>query len=135
MTLYNTSANPPAPVLTIKISNPYNPKVEAIEDKALIDSGAFMSAIPKEWVNQLELLPVGDQETSGYKNEGEKQKHETYFVEVSFYNLGFRIKVMAVNRKGMLFPMLIGRDVLNKLKLTLDGKNQSFEVSDPDSAC
>lgn len=126
MTRYDTSVVPPAPILKVNVSNPDNPTVSGISDaQALIDSGAFMSAIPNEWVNRLRLLPFGDQDTHGYK-EG-LQKHLTYFVEVAFNGLSFCVEVLAVNRKNML----LGRDVLNRLKLMLDGKNLNFDILDP----
>jgi predicted aspartyl protease len=122
---YDTSADPPAPILPIKLSNPYNPSIRAIDVKALIDSGAFMSVIPEDWVGQLGLLPIGDQDTHGYKQG--LQNHRTYLVQVSFENMSFGVEVMAVKRSNML----IGRDVLNTLKLVLDGKNLYFEILDP----
>jgi predicted aspartyl protease len=126
MTEYNTTHQPPAPILEVTVSNPYNPEVDGIPKEALIDSGAFMTAIPEDFIDKLRIFPAGEVSTRGYK-EGE-QTHRTYFVDVSFNGFSFpNTEVMAVKRKNVL----IGRDILNQLKLILDGKNLNFDILDP----
>lgn len=125
MPRYDTTILPPAPILKVKVSNPYNPGVRGIEKEGLIDSGAFMTAIPEDFVGKLKILPARKIPTKGYK-EGE-QTHFTYFVDVSFDGYSFYTEVIAVKRKNVL----IGRDILNQLKLILDGKNLNFDILDP----
>ena len=122
---YDITISPPAPILKVTISNPHKPEIEGIEKEALIDSGAFMTAIPEDFVNELGLLPAGETSTKGYKER--KQTHRTYFVDVSFDGYSFYTEVIAVKRKNVL----LGRDVLNHLKLSLDGKNLNFDILDP----
>jgi len=123
---YDTSYEPPAPILTVVVSNPHISEVESIEEEALIDSGSFMTAIPEDFVGELEILPAGEVSTKGYK-EGE-QTHRTYFVDVRFNGYAFPYtEVLAVKRKNVL----IGRDILNQLKVILDGKNLNFDILDP----
>jgi len=125
MPRYDATYSPPAPILKVKVSNPHKPEVRMVEKEALIDSGAFMTAIPEDLVGQLRILPAGEISTKGYK-EGE-QTHRTYFVDVSFNSYSFYREVMAVKRKNVL----IGRDILNQLKLILNGKNLNFDILDP----
>ena len=125
MDKYDATFDPPAPTLLVKIINPQIPEKE-IENKALLDSGAYMTVIPDDLVEGLELLPASEVEVEGYK-EG-KQKHPTYFINIAFKDSLFSyMEVIAVKRKYVL----IGRDILNQTKLVLDGKNLIFEVSDP----
>ncbi|KPV61754.1 MAG: hypothetical protein AOA66_1724 [Candidatus Bathyarchaeota archaeon BA2] len=126
MPRYDPTYSPPAPILKVTVSNPHKPEVEGIEEEALIDSGAFMTAIPKDFVKKLKILPAGEVEgVKGHKGKG--QNHLIYFVDVSFNGYSFYTEVMAVKRKNVL----IGRDILNQLKLILDGKNLNFDILDP----
>jgi len=127
MEKYDSIENPPAPYITVRISNPVTGDVK--EEKGLIDTGSFKTAIPETWVDKLNLVPADEQETRGYKEEKEKRKqiHHTYFVDVTIKGHSFPYtEVLAVNRK----KVLIGRDILNQLKLVLDGKNLTFEILD-----
>ena len=84
-----------------------------------------MTAIPENWVDELNLVPAGDEETQGYK--AGLQKHRTYFVDVTIKGHNFPYtEVLAVNRGNVL----IGSDILNQLKILFDGKNLSFEIFD-----
>lgn len=117
---------PPAPMLLVKVSNPIVPN-KSTERKALIDSGASRTAIPDELIEELELVQVREIPVGGYKEEGE-QKHNTFFVDVEFDGYSFPfVEAVGVKRSNVL----LGRDVLNQIKLVLDGKNLSFEFSDP----
>lgn len=127
MDSYDSSIDPPAPILDVTVSNPHNPTVGTIEEKALIDSGAFKTVIPEECVCRLRLLPVRPFSPKGYKIQKKKQEHYSYIVKISFKGLTFVIEAIAVNRKNVL----VGRDILNDLKLILDGKNLNFEITDP----
>jgi len=126
MPKYDTTYLPPAPILEVTVSNPHKPEVEGIPKEALIDSGAFMTAVPEDFVDKLKILPARKiKGVKGYKGKG--QSHSTYFVDVSFNGYAFYTEVMAVKRKNVL----IGRDILNQLKLILDGKNLNFDILDP----
>lgn len=125
MPRYDPTYSPPAPILEVTVSNPHKPEVGRIPKDAKIDSGADMTAIPEDFVNALGLLPVREIPTKGYKK-GE-QKHHTYFVCVTFDGYSFYTEVMAIERTNVL----IGRDILNQLKLILDGKNLNFDILDP----
>lgn len=124
MDKYNTSEEPPAPFVKVKIANPQTGKYE--EEVGKIDTGAYKTAFPEKWVTKLNLVPVSEERMKGYKK-GE-QKHNTYFVNVTLkgYNFPYT-EAVAIDRKNIL----IGRDILNQLKLILDGKNLKFEILDP----
>lgn len=122
---YDSGYDPPAPILDVTCSNPFDSTVTSIDGKALIDSGAFKTVIPEDWVARLGLTPVRELETRGYKDEA--QKHLAYFVKIAFKEHHFNIEVLAVKRENIL----LGRDILNKLRLLLDGKSLNFEVTDP----
>lgn len=117
---------PAAPILRkITIKNPEVPK-KTDDLEALIDSGAFKTAIPENLIEKLQLVPVREIDVGGYK-EG-KQKHWTYFVDVEFKGYSFPYtEVLAVKRKNVL----LGRDILNQTILLLDGKKLCYDITDP----
>lgn len=124
---YASEYNPPAPIVDIIVSNPYNPTVSPVEDRGLIDSGAFKTVIPEEWVDRLGLLPVRTCSPQGYKIEEKKQEHKVYIARVTLKQYSFDVEVIAARREYGL----IGRDILNQLRLILDGKSLSFDITDP----
>lgn len=127
MEKYSSSEVPPAPIVVVRVANPTTKNGKEKEGK--IDTGAFMTAIPETLVSELALVPAGEYETKGYKKEekAEGQKHCTYFVDIALKGYSFPYtEVLAVDRQNVL----IGRDILNQLKLILDGKNLTFEITD-----
>jgi len=115
-----------APVLReITIKNPHVSNKNA-DLEALIDSGASRTVIPENLIEKLQLVPVRLIDVEGYKKG--KQEHSTYFVDVEFKGYSFPLtEVIAVNRKNVL----LGRDILNKTILVLDGKKLSYDITDP----
>lgn len=111
-------------MIDITISNPVKLKSSPI--RALIDTGADKTEIPVTIQNRLDLKPHGEA-TVTYGNNVPIKK-STYFANVSFNGFNFEfIEVITAVRNFAL----LGRDVLNKLKVYCDGKNQIFTLEDP----
>jgi hypothetical protein len=128
MEKYSSSEEPPVPIVVVKVANPTTGNGKEKDGK--IDTGSYMTAIPETLVSELALVPASEHETTGYKREkkNEPQKHLTYFVDIALKGYSFPYtEVLAVDRQNVL----IGRDILNQLKLILDGKNLMFEIADP----
>lgn len=122
---YDYRFKPPAPALNVKIQNPAKPHLKR-KKNALLDSGAYKTVIPDDLIRKLKLLRAGEEHPKGYK--GPRQKHWTYIVTLEFNGFLYDyIEVIAVKRKNVL----LGRDILNRTKLLLDGKNRKFDISDP----
>ncbi len=81
-----------------------------------IDSGADMSCIPKEIVPPSKDLPYGYSYIVGY--DGVKVPRKTYYVSIRIAGRIFE-DIEALPIEGEMG--LVGRDVLNSLRLTLDG--------------
>jgi hypothetical protein len=63
----------------------------------------------------------------GSFDEGDRARY-TYFVNLSFLGLSFEfVEVIGARRRDLL----LGRDILNRLKAVLDGKNLEFDLLDP----
>ena len=110
----------PAPVEDVTIG--WRGRTEPLQ--ALIDSGASGTLIPESLVTTLALRKIGEIRASGY-NSSRVYVLNLYAVDIRF--LGFRFDrhpVVAVPRTYAL----IGRDLLNRYKTTLDGQRLEFTV-------
>jgi predicted aspartyl protease len=116
--------DPPAPVIIVAVSKPYSAILE--KSKAKIDTGADISVIPDKWVEELSLVPARVLPTLGYDRI--RKERPTYFVNISFDKFKFDfIEVISSDRENVL----IGRDILNNLNISLNGKKLEFGITDP----
>jgi len=124
MRQYDIRQDPPAPMMVGEISNPGLGITQKVEAK--LDSGADITAIPDRLIDSLKLLPGGVITVSGF--DGKPEERRTYFVAVSLNGLRIPlIEAITTSRSHAL----IGRDILNGLKVVLNGKELSFDVEDP----
>lgn len=90
---------------------------------ALMDSGASGTTIPETLVSKLQLRKIGEINARGYN--GQPELRGMYSADIAFLGFTFnKHPVMAVPRPYAL----IGRDILNRYKTTLDGPLLQFIV-------
>lgn len=125
MPRYDTSVRPPAPFADVLILHPFDPE-QTRHIRGKLDSAADISVIPEEVADALRLIPAREVQTQGY--DGATRDIQSYFValEVEGYLIPL-LEVVALRRTDAL----LGRDVLNRFKITLDGKALAFEMTDP----
>lgn len=119
---YSAEHNPPAPVLTIVLTNIVRgrPRVEV---PALLDTGSDMTAIPSTLVDRLKLYPFNRIQIEGFGSEPITAL--TYAARILIE--GFERQEVEVVLTDLPFAIL-GRDVLNQFYLYLDGPSQQFEI-------
>jgi predicted aspartyl protease len=119
--------NPPAPVIDVSLSLPITQsQLQSVNLKslALLDSGADITVIPEQIVQELQLKYVDEITASGY--DGVPKQAFIYSVKLIFNDLGgFIVRVIASNTDHVL----IGRDILNKWSLLLEGRRRIFEIT------
>mgnify|MGYP001053258481 CR=1 FL=1 len=115
---------PPAPVGDLEVSNPTTHAAE--KGKAKIDTGADISVIPEAWAAKLRLLPAGLFEVCSF--DGRVTETPAYYVNVSMNGFRFELVRMISSQRT---NALLGRDILNKLNVTLEGKTLTIRISDP----
>lgn len=121
---YSFDYDPPAPSLKVKFKNPTS--THSIEIQAKIDTGADITVLPQHAISVLRLIPAGRLSVSSFN--GQEERKYTYFVNLHFNNFKFRmVEVIGAKRPDAL----LGRDVLNLLKIMLDGKTMNLDIFDP----
>ena len=123
---YDTSYEPPAPVIRVRIVNLATPNHQVRDIPALIDSGADMSVVPSRLAKTIALVPKGIVEVQGYRIE--KVEHRPkYFVRIEFDRHAVELSVVG----DECSEVLLGRDFLRHFVLRLDGPRQEFTL-EPD---
>ena len=120
---YETEAeDPPAPYLTARLSNPSRPTVVA-DIRAKLDTGADITVIPEALAKDLNLKVVNRIAAIGF--DGVPQEKAVYAFRIELPN-GVRGSTQCLTRDSD--HVLLGRDVINHLRLLLDGPAQSLEI-------
>ena len=119
---YDTTVNVPRLLLSLHISN-LN-KTQKIKVNAMIDTGASISAIPQYFISKLDLSPSRKVQVSGFI--GEKEYVYKYFVKV-FLTSKMKYEIEVITSKRDYF--IIGRDILNRMKLIADGPKREFSLT------
>jgi predicted aspartyl protease len=120
---YDAAYDPPAAVLDVTIVNPFTKGQPRISGRGVIDSGAFKSVIPQTWASQIGLLPITEIVTKSYDGREKKQPASITNIVINDHVFEY-VEVLLIKR----YTALIGRDILNQLKLTLDGPHLEFEI-------
>jgi hypothetical protein len=121
---YDTSQYPPQPVLEVVFASPESGRATP-SLIAIVDSGADVSFVP---IKDLKPLAVPMGETRRARSLwGERQEFKTFIVEVRIGDMILPgIEVMGYSGD----EIVLGRDVLNKLWLGLDGPQRRLEVAE-----
>ncbi len=123
---YSRAYSPPMPSLEIYLSLPSGaPRVGPLA--ALIDTGADGTLVPSK---HLRLLESAETDQVWIRSQwGEHRLALGYMVDLHIGAL--RLPAVHVVRDDRGKEIIIGRDVLNKLRLLLDGPAETTEILEP----
>ncbi len=120
---YNQQVFPPAPFVYVTVNRPDGP-ASGVLLPALLDTAADRSVIPYSVVSSLRLVQLDETPIVGFG--GHVTTVPTYFVEVQIRHLTAR-EVEAVASPDEPY-CLLGRDILNGLRISLDGPGLTMEI-------
>ena len=120
---YNRQVEPPAPFDHVSIRGPAgDPVVEGLP--AQIDTAADRTVMPAELVARLGLIPLDELPVAAFG--GQVLLVPSSFVEVAVRGMAFHeIEALAHPEEPYI---LLGRDVLNRHRLHLDGPGLALQV-------
>lgn len=120
---YNQSVRPPAPFLDVVLRHPVNPQVTQTLP-AKVDTGADISAIPLSIVDEFNLSRASTIPVEGY--DGHLSTVPTYAIGLSIADTyPGRLEVISISETYVL----VGRDVLNRFYVRLNGPDLTFYMS------
>ena len=114
--------DPPAPVAYVTLRHPAT-GVSLSEVPMLIDTGADVTLLPREYVGRLDIPVAGDAtyEVQGF--DGESKLVDMVQLEMIFLGRKFAGKFLVINQ-----PVgIIGRNILNAISILFDGPRSRWE--------
>lgn len=120
---YTRQIEPPAPFVHVSLRSPG--AGDPVDDlPAQIDTGADRTVIPGGLVDRLGLEPLDHMEVAGLG--GQTFEVAVYLVELTIRTLtSHKVVVIAHADKPYV---LLGRDILNRYRLILDGPDLALEI-------
>ncbi len=119
---YSADFTPPAPVISAQISTLADAGRSRVWP-TLIDTGSDTTAIPTLVVEQLQLAPAGEALIQAY--DGPPMRRPLYDIVLQVAHIRFEgLSVIVCSGNHVI----LGRDVINHLRLLLDGPAQRLEI-------
>lgn len=122
MSVYTLDYDPPAPVLAVVLA-PWGEAPQLGPFLALLDTGADSTFVPQPWLEALEAPPIDTVSVRGMFSE--PQNAVLYKIDLIVNNQ----RLPSVGVVGYAEEeMVLGRNVLNRLILLLNGPKQIVEL-------
>jgi predicted aspartyl protease len=108
--------DPPAPVAYVTLRNPVT-GVSLNNVPMLIDTGADATALPRAYVEQLNIEPAKDKSYLAVGFDGQERIVNMVELEMEFLGRKFKGKFLLVDQP----TGYLGRNIMNNLRILLDG--------------
>jgi hypothetical protein len=120
---YNQQVSPPAPFVHVTLSSRETGR-QLVDLPAQLDSAADRTVIPGAVVEQLGLVPLDELPVSGFG--GQVFLVPTFRLELQLRNFApLVVEVLGHQEEPVI---LLGRDVMNKYRIVLDGPGLALEM-------
>ena len=114
---------PPFPAIDLSFRLPESQE-ERGQFTALVDTGADVTIVPLSILQEMNALAIDSAFIRSYW--GERRSVRIYLVDISLE--GVLLPTVEVIGEKTTGPILLGRDVLNKLVLLLDGPGKKIKI-------
>jgi len=121
MIAYDARHNPPAPLAQVTIANIMQRRRHR-NAPALLDTGSDITAIPRSLASEIQVYPIGQIRLEDVR--AQTQKVLTYAVQLTIADL--MIPRLEVILTGLDY-VILGRDVMNRLYVLLNGPEAAFD--------
>jgi hypothetical protein len=121
---YNSQVTPPAPFLYVTVSSPNDLRDGVSDVPAQLDTGADFSVVPARLVERLRLVQLDETPIAGFG--GHITVEPTFLIGLAVQPYAPDIVRVVASREEPF--VLLGRDVLNRFEIVLDGPRLVFEV-------
>ena len=122
---YDAQYSPPAPSVEIRLGTP-GESLASGPHQALVDTGADISLVPLKHIRPLQTVP--DDHRYLRSQWGERRKVAIYSLDISLGNVRLPAVEVVADERGD--EIVLGRNVLNKLVMMLDGPKWVSEIMD-----
>jgi hypothetical protein len=120
---YSNTYLPAAPIVNVRIGIPGS-NLEGTEHPAFIDTGADGTIIPMAYLAQFDIEP--DSQRFLRSQWGDRRAVDVYLLEIAINSINLSpVEIVADELGG---EIILGRNVLNQLIITLDGPGKVFEI-------
>jgi predicted aspartyl protease len=120
---YDIDYFPPAPSVEIRLGVP-DESFTVGPLRALVDTGADVSIVPLHYIEPLSVQV--DNRKYLRSQWGEHRQVDTYLLDVGIGDMRLPVVEIIADEQGG--EVILGRNVLNKLVMTLNGPEQMLEI-------
>ncbi len=122
---YNDDYFPSAPSAEIRLGLPQR-SLSVGPLRALVDTGADACIVPRRYVRS--LRPKVHDRKFLRSQWGERRPVDTYWLDVGIGDM--RLPLIEIVADELADEVIVGRNFLNKLIMTLDGPKQELDIPD-----
>jgi hypothetical protein len=121
----------PIPIVNLYLRNSNYPTLSICNNCSIVDSGSDLTLISYSDASRLQLEALKTKGYSTFKGLGRIITGAYFLVNVSFDDIKyFRARVLAIPDDDLNGEIIIGRNVLNRYIITLNGQKLTFTISD-----
>ena len=121
---YNRQLSPPAPCVYVSLGRPDDINLSIRDVPAQLDTAAYMTAVPMAVVEQLQLVQLDQTAVAGFG--GHVSVAPIYLVNLAINDFPAGLVRVLADRDEPF--VLLGRDILNRHRVLLDGPNLILEI-------